>query len=71
MNPILIQLIGFAGLFCYLLSYQLKSNLKLYIAQSAGNIFFMVQFLLLGGYTGCINLALGFIRNMLMTQYNP
>ena len=39
MNPILVQLIGFAGLFCYLLSYQLKSNLKLYIAQTVGNVF--------------------------------
>ena len=69
MNPILVQLIGFAGLFCYLLSYQLKSNLKLYIAQTVGNVFFMIQFLLLGGYTGCINLALGIIRNLIVMQF--
>ena len=69
MNPILVQLIGFAGLFSYLLSYQLKSNLKLYIAQTVGNVFFMIQFLLLGGYTGCINLALGIIRNLIVMQF--
>ena len=69
MSSIIIQLSGFAGLACYLLSYQLKSNRKLCIAQCVGNVFFMIQFLLLGGYTGCINLIIGIIRNLMLTQY--
>lgn len=69
MNEIIVQLIGFGGLACYLLSYQLKTNRGLYITQCAGNLLFMLQFLLLGGYTACINLGLGVIRNLLMTQY--
>ena len=68
-SAILIQLIGFVGLCCYLLSYQIKTNRGLYILQCAGNCMFLVQFLLLGGYTACINLALGMIRNLMLTQY--
>ena len=69
MNSIFIQLVGFGGLFCFLLSYQLKTNRSLYAAQCAGNGLFTIQFLLLGGYTACINLMLGIIRNLMMTQY--
>lgn len=69
MGPIVIQAIGFMGLFSYLLSYQLKSNRGLYVAQTAGNVFFLIQFVLLGGYTACFNLGLGIVRNLMLTQY--
>ena len=68
-NEIIAQIIGFVALLCYLLSYQLRSNRGLYLAQTAGNFLFMIQFLLLGAYSGCVNLILGILRNLLMTQY--
>lgn len=66
---IIAQIIGSAALLCYLLSYQVRSNRALYLAQTAGNFLFMIQFLLLGAYSGCANLVVGIIRNLLMTQY--
>ncbi len=66
---VIAQIIGFVALLCYLLSYQVRSNRGLYLAQTAGNFLFMVQFLLLGAYSGCANLVVGILRNLLLTQY--
>ncbi len=70
MHDIIVQLVGFAGLACFLASYQIKSNKGLYFAQSGGNLLFMIQFILLGAISGTYSLLAGFVRNLLMTRYN-
>ncbi|MGI6211464.1 MAG: YgjV family protein [Anaerovoracaceae bacterium] len=70
MHMILIQLIGFLGLLFFLISYQVRTNHKLFAAQTGGNLTFMIQFILLHAYSGCLNLALGVARNIMLMGYN-
>ncbi|MBQ1489426.1 MAG: YgjV family protein [Eubacterium sp.] len=69
-HDILVQLIGVGGLLCFLLSYQVKSNRSLFLAQSAGIVLFVIQFVFLGAYSGCLNLMLGVVRNLTVLKYN-
>ena len=68
-HTIIIQGIGFAGLALFALSFQIKSNKALYLAQTLGNCMFGIQFLLLGQLTGCLSLFLLIIRNLLLMHY--
>ena len=69
-NEIIAQIIGFVALLCYLLSYQLRSNRGLYLAQTAGNFLFMIQFLLLGAYSGCVNLIIAAFAAVLVLTWD-
>ncbi len=60
---------GVLSTICFIISFQIKSNKGLFITQSIANVFYGLQFLLLGAYSGCVNLILGILRNLLMTQY--
>ena len=51
---ILIQIIGFGGVFFFLASYQLRSNKLLFVTQTLGCLLFVLQFALLGAYSGCL-----------------
>ena len=68
-QTIIIQGIGFAGLALFALSFQIKSNKSLYLAQLLGNCMFGIQFLLLGQLTGCLSLFVLIIRNLLLMHY--
>lgn len=68
MKEVLIQGIGFIGVIFYIASYQVKSNKRLYIYQLLGSLSFMVQFLLLGGITGCFGLMITILRNFLLAR---
>lgn len=70
MEWIIIQAIGFIGVVCCLLSFQIKSNKALYTAQMLGSICFSVQFFLLGGISGCLNVIMVVCRNILMMKIN-
>ena len=70
MNPVFVQLVGFAGLTAFLISYQVKTNRKLFLCQTCGNALFMLQFFLLGAYSGCLNLLIGVIRNLMASRFN-
>ena len=59
------QLFGIVGVLTFVLSFQIKSNKKLYLVQILSNTMFAIQFVLLGAYSGCINLVICMIRNML------
>ncbi len=61
-----IQAIGFMGLFCFLISYQMKSNKVLFLLQLIGSALFCSQFFLMSALSGCLSLALNMVRNALL-----
>ena len=68
-RDILIQLMGFAGVLCFLVSYQVRSNKGLFVLQTLGCLTFCVQFALLGAYSGCLSLLVNIARNLMLTKY--
>lgn len=68
MEQIFIQILGFIALSCSLLSYQMKANKALMLLQLTANVFFGVQFLLLGGLTGSLNNLISITRYLLLVQ---
>jgi len=70
MSDAIIQLIGFVGMACYIISYQFKSNKTLYFLQMLGSGLFCVQFFLLGAISGCFNLIVIMVRNIMLLKIN-
>lgn len=68
MNDLIIQGIGIVGVACFIISYQIKSNKALYLMQTAGTGLFCIQFVLLGAWSGCFNLMMIIIRNIMLTK---
>ncbi|MBP9718352.1 YgjV family protein [Candidatus Gracilibacteria bacterium] len=52
MNPLLIQLIGGVGVLFLTLSFQKNKRSFTLMSQLAGSCFFLIHFVLLGGWTG-------------------
>ena len=69
-NFLLAQLVGAFGIGCYVWSYQIKKNRKLYIVQAIGCSMFCIQFFMLNAVTGCISLIILITRNLLLTRYH-
>lgn len=69
MSQWIIQGIGFAGMILFLLSYQFKSNRTLFLLQALGCGMFILQFGLMGAYSGCASLTINLARNMLLLKY--
>jgi len=69
-SPIFIQLIGFVGVAVFILSYQIKSNRKLFLLQLVGSALFCLQFYLLDARSGCLSLAIYILRNAMLMRYN-
>ena len=65
---IIVQAIGLLSVVCFMLSFQIKSNKALFICQMAGAAFFCLQYLLLGGITGCLTNFAGIVRNVFLTN---
>ncbi len=63
MSPIIIQIIGFLGLGCFLVSYQFRETKPLFIMQMIACSLFAVQFLLLEQPSGAVSLLMSIIRN--------
>ena len=53
----------------FLLSYQVKTNRRLFLVQTLGIVLFMLQFFMLGAFTGCLNLGIGVIRNLMCMRF--
>lgn len=69
MDKILIaQAVGAVAVVMWTLSFQIKSNTKLFFVQTIANLLFCVQFILLGGYAGCVGLLLCSFRNVLIVR---
>lgn len=69
MNDRFVQGIGFAAVAVFVLSYQIKSNRKLFLLQLIGSALFCLQFYLLDARSGCLSLAVNMLRNALMMKY--
>ncbi len=65
-----VQAIGGLGVLCFVISYQIKSVKTLFLFQVLANSMFAIQFILLHAYTGCFNVILIIIRNLLMMNYD-
>ncbi len=63
-NFIAAQIIGIIGVVLFVLSFQIKSNKKLFFMQILANIMFAIQFVMLGAYSGCVGLIICILRNV-------
>lgn len=67
---IIIQLIGFIAMALCILCYQLKDSRKLLLCQMAGDLFFALQYILLGGFIGCLSEVICAACNYVVTNNN-
>ena len=51
---VIAQAFGILGTVSYLVSYQIKKNRGFFIFQCFGSLFFVLNFFMLGAYTGCL-----------------
>ena len=70
MNGYIVQGIGFVAVAFFILSYQMKSNRLLFLFQLIGCSIFVVQFGVLGAYTGALSLLINILRNVLLLKAN-
>ena len=61
---------GVLSTLCFIISFQVKSNKGLFIIQSIADVFYCLQFLLLGAYGGLFNMGLQIVRNLLLLKVN-
>lgn len=61
---------GLLSTLCFIISFQLRSNRGLYIMQSIANIFYGVQFYMLGARGGLFNMGMQILRNLLLLKIN-
>ena len=59
---------GVLSTICFIISFQIKSNKGLFITQSIANVFYGLQFLLLGATGGLFNMFMQIVRNMLLLK---
>ncbi len=69
MSDTVIQIIGFFGVFLFLISYQVKSNKLLFVIQTFGCLTFAVQFALLGAYSACVTSVISIIKSAMLIKY--
>ena len=61
---------GVLSTICFIISFQVKSNKGLFIIQSIANVFYGLQFFLLGATGGLFNMFMQIVRNMLLLKIN-
>ena len=59
---------GVLSTLCFIVSFQIKSNKGLYIIQSVANVFYGIQFYLLGAVGGLFNMGMQIVRNLLLCR---
>ena len=59
---------GVLSTLCFIISFQVKSNKGLFIIQSIANVFYGIQFYLLGATGGLFNMGMQILRNMLLCK---
>ncbi len=65
----LIQAIGYIGLIFAIIAFQCKIHKKVMIYRTLNEMFFAVQYFLLGSYTGVIMNLVGSVRNLTFAKY--
>lgn len=66
MYDIVTQAIGFAGMGLCIGSFACKRSNWIVLLQVAGNGLFILHFLMLGAYSGCINIAIAVCSNIVL-----
>ena len=66
MYDILTQVIGFVGMGLCISSFACKRSNWIVLVQVVGNGLFIVHFLMLGAYSGCINIAIAVCSNVVL-----
>lgn len=67
---IVAQIIGFAAVGLYLLSYQLKKRTQIVWVTFASNVFYVLQYILLGAFSGAILDILSTVVSFLAAKKN-
>lgn len=67
MNLLVAQGVGFLALLLNLLAYQCKSGRRLILTQLGSNLTYIIHFLLLGAYTGCLSISVMALSNGLLS----
>lgn len=69
-NHLLIQAVGFLGTVLFFLSYQCKSNKRLFQVQFLSYLFYTMHLLMLGAITGGISYILNTLRSFCLGSRN-
>lgn len=65
---IFVQALGVVGIIFTIVSFQCRNHKPLMICRTGNELFFAVQYVLLGAYTGAAMNVIGCIRNMLFAK---
>lgn len=65
MNAVLIQIIGFVAMAFCIGSYQVKSGRGLILCKTAGDLLYVVHYLLLDSYSGCATLGVSAVNQII------
>lgn len=71
MYELLAQAVGFVAAAVLILSFQCKSSRKLFFLQMCSNAIYVVHFLMLGAYSGCVSLLISCVRNLVFSGSRP
>ena len=70
MYDITAQAVGYLGLIFGILAYQSNTHKKILLTKAASELFFGVQYVMLGAYTGMLTNLIGVIRNCTLSRSN-
>ena len=68
MTGIIIQGIGYVGVLCFVISYLSKSRGRIILFSFLARAFFVTHFVLLGGYSGAAQNAVGGIASIISAR---
>ena len=64
MGAVFVQAVGFAAMAFCIGSYQVKSGRGLILCKTAGDLLYVVHYLLLGSYSGCVTLGVSAVNQL-------
>lgn len=67
MYEIVTQVIGFIAMALCIGCFQFKNSRTLVLCQMAGNIIYVIHYLMLGAYSGCVSLLLTAVSNAVLS----
>ncbi len=70
MYDITAQAVGYLGLIFGILAYQSNTHKKILLTKAASELFFGVQYVMLGAYAGMLTNLIGVIRNCTLSRSN-
>ena len=71
MHDWLVQGVGFVGMALCISAFQFKNTRQMLAVQMTGNFIYVIQFILLGAYSGCAVLILQVLSSLVLCLENP